>query len=290
MQRLVDITNFITTIPATFWGVVAGSFFSLGGVALTNRASNKRLIAQFAHERTARTADREFALRQKIYLDAIEAAFAGMACLSKFVDPDTKDSEIMRPYVEKGPAIARTQIIANESTARAITALTTELNSAVFKLSTRRIRLTVLKEQINATDNLIQRFEKNRDEMLALMTQYNLEGRQDPKRWQTIDGNFQFERKRIDEHIEQKKRLMLTRANLQLEMTSEVFDQLAGLQLAAVSTVLAIRDELELPIDGDTYRNMIEENLQRQREEAASFVAVLQNIIQQASGDSVAKQ
>jgi len=68
MQLLNDLLGLIVLIPGTFWGVVVGSFFSIGGVMLTNRANQRRLVAQFAHERQLRISEREHTLRKEVYL------------------------------------------------------------------------------------------------------------------------------------------------------------------------------------------------------------------------------
>ncbi len=46
MDVLAEVLRLIEKIPATFWGVVIGSFCTLGGVVLTNRANDKRLREQ----------------------------------------------------------------------------------------------------------------------------------------------------------------------------------------------------------------------------------------------------
>jgi hypothetical protein len=78
MSALAVFLQMLDAIPASFWGVVVGSFFSIGCVALTNRASDRRLRAQFEHEWKLKTKDREMALRKKVYLAAAEAIAAGV--------------------------------------------------------------------------------------------------------------------------------------------------------------------------------------------------------------------
>jgi len=60
----------IERIPATFWGVVIGSFFSLGGIVIANRANDRRLREQLKHDREMRNRDRELSLRKDVYLSA----------------------------------------------------------------------------------------------------------------------------------------------------------------------------------------------------------------------------
>jgi hypothetical protein len=47
------LETLLLRIPGTFWGVLAGSFFSLGGVILSNRNSARNQRLQLAADRAA---------------------------------------------------------------------------------------------------------------------------------------------------------------------------------------------------------------------------------------------
>jgi len=63
--------------------VLAGSFFSLGGVWLSNRNSARNLKAQLDHDRDIRAKEREMSMRKDIYLAAPEAIAAGYYAVAK---------------------------------------------------------------------------------------------------------------------------------------------------------------------------------------------------------------
>jgi len=46
----MGFVDLINAIPATFWGLVTGSFLTVLGVILTNAANTKRLRLQHEHE------------------------------------------------------------------------------------------------------------------------------------------------------------------------------------------------------------------------------------------------
>jgi hypothetical protein len=74
VSRLASCLTFLLVrIPGTFWGVLAGSAFSLGGVVLSNRNSARNLRLRLEAEREARNTEREMGLRKEIYLAAAEA-------------------------------------------------------------------------------------------------------------------------------------------------------------------------------------------------------------------------
>jgi hypothetical protein len=54
-----ELTDLAQKIPATFWGVLAGSFFTLVGVTFTNRSNDKRLSKQLAHDRQIKAKERD---------------------------------------------------------------------------------------------------------------------------------------------------------------------------------------------------------------------------------------
>ena len=113
---LDTIQQLLSVIPASFWGVVVGSFFSIAGVAITTRASDMRLRAQFEHERESKTKDREMSLRKDVFLSAAEAVVAGMNSIGRFANFDIPNDQLTEPYVEKAPLISKVHVIARTET------------------------------------------------------------------------------------------------------------------------------------------------------------------------------
>src|SRR5438093_10325384 len=127
MNAVTALFALIEKIPATFWGVVVGAFFALCGVALTNRANDRRLRAQLVHDRQIKDRDRELSLRKDVYLAAAEAISAGFMAVGRFPNLDLPNEEITAGYIEKSPSVAKVHVIAREETMRAVAILTGEL-------------------------------------------------------------------------------------------------------------------------------------------------------------------
>jgi hypothetical protein len=99
--------HLLGSIPGTFWGGVFGSFFSLAGVALSNRAADKRLRTQLEHERELRAKERELTLRKEIYLAGMEALQAGATIITDLANLDIPQEQIGKSYSEKAAAVAK---------------------------------------------------------------------------------------------------------------------------------------------------------------------------------------
>lgn len=278
------IIGLIEKIPPAFWGIIIGSFFSLGGVVLTNRANYQRLREQFTHDRELRIKDRDLALRKEVYLAAAEAVSAGFVAVGKFSNLDVPNEKVTEGYLEKAPAIAKVQIIANEETARAVASVANELGAVYLKLFTKRIPLNVLKMRITIMDNQIASFGKERDRMLELMTQHNLELSTDQRRFDAIKQKFDFEQKRVYEALEQRKGLQGQLTAGQLDISNMCVEESIRLNQLLVPAIIAVRKELELPIDEESYLRMVQDSSATQRTNMNGFLEEVRTLIVTESG------
>ncbi len=272
MNWFLEFVSFLEKFPPAFWGVVVGSFFSLGGVVLTNRANDRRMQAQLAHERELRNKERELALRKEVYLAAAEAISAGFISVSKFSNLDIPPDKVTGEYLDKAPAIAKVHVIATEATARAVVSVVGELSATFLRLFAKRVPLMLQKQQLTTLDAQISGFGKERDRMVELMKQHNLEGSVDDRRWGVIQGTFDFEQKRVTEALEQRKALTGALYALQLEYMKDCLEETMRLGRLLVPAIISVRKELDLPLDEATYVQVVEESPANQRKSLAEFL------------------
>jgi len=277
MWLLTGILKLLENIPASFWGIVVGSFFTLGGVVLTNRGNDRRLVTQIRNDRELRAKERELVLRKEVYLAAVEGLYAGFISIGRFADLNIPDNHLASGFAEKGSSVAKVQVIANEDTARAVITLASELQAIVLTLLTMRMPLTVMRAQIAQQDSLFATFGKEHDRIIELMKQYNLEGKSDQRQWATLQQNFQFEGSRIKTALESKSKIGAQLIAGQLELAQECFDAISRLSLLLVPAVIAIRKEIELPFDDIAYRQMVEVMVEKQNERIAKFLHELES-------------
>ena len=151
----MDIIALIEKIPATFWGVVVGSFFTITGVLLTNRSNTNRLRIQLDHDREIKKEERELTLRKEIYLAAAEAISSGIQMIGSIANLNVSYDKLMESFSEKAPAIAKVNVIANEDTIKALTAFMEELTSGLLRLSHQRIKLGAAQQKTINIQKLI---------------------------------------------------------------------------------------------------------------------------------------
>jgi hypothetical protein len=272
MNPITEFLHMLQSIPASFWGVVIGSFFSIGGVALTNRASDRRLRLQFEHERGLKTKDREMELRKEVYLAAAEAIAAGLHAISRFPNLDIPNDQITNAFIEKSPAISKIHVIATTETVQALTSFTGQLGALFLTLFAQRYELQKSKSAIIAIDSQVAEFGKERDRMLEMIKQHNIEGIVDDRRWNTLQNNFDFEQKRIRDGIANQKELHGDLYPRQLEFMRDCVTHTARLSQLLIPVLSSVRAELDLPLDDHAYRAIAKESLENQQAAIDAFV------------------
>jgi len=269
---LIAIVQLLDAIPASFWGVVLGSFFSITGVALTNRASDRRLLAQFEHEREWKTKDREMALRKEVFLSAAEAVVAGMNSIGRFVNFEIPNDQVTKSYLEKASAIFKVHVIARTETILPLAQFTSRLGALYLELFARRHELLREKNALALVDDQVAQFGKERDRILELIKQHNIEGVVDQRRWEVLQGNFDFEQKRINDGLAHRAELAAALQPKHLEFMRECLSRTRELGVMLIPILTAVRSELELPLDESTYRQAMVDNYAQQQQAIDGFI------------------
>lgn len=269
---LNTIAHYLNAIPASFWGVVVGAFVSIVTVALTNRAHDKRLRDQFEHEWATKTKEREMALRREVFLSAAEAISAGMSSIGRFANFDIPNDQVTEPYVEKAPAISKIHVIANTETILPLAQFTSRLGALYLELFARRYELMSEKNSIALIDDHIAQFGKERDRILEMIKQHNIEGIVDERRWQVLQNNFDFEQKRVDDGLARRAQLVAALQPKHLEFMRQCLSHTEQLGGMLIPVLTAVRRELELPLDEAAYRQAMVESHSQQRQAIDGFI------------------
>jgi hypothetical protein len=249
-----DILALIEKLPASFWGVVVGSFFTLSGVALTNRASDKRLRNQFEHERQQIATDREMMLRKEIYLAAAETISSSINAIFDFSNADRPYKEISYEYAKKIPIVSKVLIIASAKTIAALNIFSTELGATYVRLSAPHFRLVALRQQIINHDNNINNVIKKHNRLLEMMLQNNLNDGANQRQFQILQDSFDFETKSMEHSQKKRSELAQTLYPQQLELMQECMVQIDMLSMLVIPVLAAVREELQLPFNEESYR------------------------------------
>jgi hypothetical protein len=259
-------------IPATFWGLVVGSLFTLSGIYLTNRANDRRLRLQLQNDRELKNREREMTFRKDTYTAGVEAIAVSMSALSKFSDLSFSLKEVSTTYLEKSPALAKINLVAGEDTIRALTNFGTEFAGAYFRLVQQRMPLSTLHERIGLNVELVRGFEKTRDEMIELLRHHNIEGTKDSRIFDAIQRSFEFEADRIATTYKEIQQMKAELSAKHLPFARQCFVETTKVNRLLVPLLVAARMELELSISREKYDEILYQTQLRMEGQLDEFI------------------
>ncbi len=249
----------LAVVPGTFWGVLAGSFFTLLGIWLTNKATDRRQERQLTSDRDLKNRERELALRKDIYLGVMEAITAGLNGIPKFSNLDLTVDAVMADFTTKSAAITKYHAVAKVPTHRAISNLTNYIATTILQLSEARAPLERIKSDVSFADDQIRRISKEADRWLEEIKIENLAPVRDEPRMKKIKDNFEFEQGRVDKLIKEQDRRNQELSKLVPVFFNAIIGALAGAQRLLPPVIVEIRRELEIATDEAAYSAILDE-------------------------------
>jgi hypothetical protein len=281
------ITQFFDKLPATsqaaiiaslvtLCGAIATATIALMGIFVAHRGNEKRLVKQLNHNREQKRVDREMELRKAVYLEAAEAIDAGLIVIGGYANLAKTGDELFQKFSEKRGALSKVHLIGKESTVTDVLAFNVEFGEELKRLSLLRQPLTQIQDRINFLTDQINSSIKERDRMIDLMKQLNFEGNQEPHRWEFVKKTFEFEEKKINNAIKERESLHTQLKHDWAIFASECVAASNRVTQLVAPAVKAVRDELELPFNYETYKATIDESLNRQQESMATYLEQVQ--------------
>ena len=265
----MDISAFlelVEKIPAAFWGVLFGSFFSILGVWLTNRGSEVRLENQFKHERFVKSTERELTLKKDIYLDAAEAVSAAISSLANFGNLEMSNEKVLATYSQKSPSLAKVHVVGTMPTVNALFDLINEHSKQSLDLWVTRHQLNAQKTSISNLDTQVAVFQRVVDKSLEEITQFNKSGTVDDLKWERLQKHVDFDMKRLNDGLKRRSELFNALANEHVAFFDSCSRATIEVSRYVVPLVEAIRHELELPLDLAGYQARVDKSLSQQKQ------------------------
>lgn len=260
-------------IPGTFWGVLAGSLFSLGGVILANKNSARNQQVQLEADRRNKATDREMTLRKEIYLAAAEAIAVGFATIGRFSDLQREGDALIGQYIEKQPAIAKTYIVGNIETLTAILEVQGALDAAFNRLHVERLPGLKAKLDLAVARKQTDLALRRQTETLGLIRIESQNGRPDQSKWDALQAHFKFESDLVTVALQKQVPLEQAVSAAQLRLAESIGEDLVRLNSLLAPVIAAVRRELALPIDESSVNELVTRLARKQKEGLSSLVS-----------------
>lgn len=255
------IMNWLASIPHVVWAAVGASTITLLGV-----------FAQLKHDAKQRNIEREMKLRRDVYLPAAEHLATAIGYIAKLPNVDFDTQGEMAPIQSFIASAAKINVIGGDETIAATNILVGKFNSLVVQLMSKKLPLIKLKHEIKTLEKITENCQARRDAALADMKSLNFNKETDQGLWQLVQSQFssaqEDETKYQDELAGKRDSWM----KLTCDMLIECVKAGGQIQDFVTPVLLSIRKELDLPLDQERYRKIVEQIGQEGKQAFDEFI------------------
>jgi len=193
-------------------------------------------------------------LRTSVYLEATEAVVRSQALIGSLANPDVPETQAMATYQQDLAALGKIQVVGTEETVRAVATFSNAFTVAILDLSLRRGGLTLLQHKIKEQTELVEGAAKNRDDFRGQWYDAMLKKKDGPPDYykQNLD-NWTENHQEWSKELEALQRQEIV---VRFELMQAAFELAMSLGALMNPAVIAVRKELELPLDEKEFMKM----------------------------------
>jgi hypothetical protein len=271
------LLKILLKIPDVVWAAVIASLLTLGGVYLTNRGSYKRLLKQLEHESSQKDRERNMEIRRQVYLDAAEAITENHLILMKMSDLGISDSDLSKQFSKSAAIISKVYAIGSAKTVKTVSELTSAIGSRYLLLIAERIPLIQRKHEIEIQNELIMKASAERDQMIEIMKNVNLQGIQDDRLMSVAERNFKFQQDQVSKLLDKRNQLIEINGKEQIQLAMKCFQASREVSEYFAPAINSVREEMDIPFDEEAYRNTIEKGWEASEQSLKEFFSKITN-------------
>jgi ribosomal protein L3 len=256
MQWSVSIPQLLWLLVVT---VVAAGAIAVFGAWLGNRNSRRQLAMQLTADREQRERDRSMAVRREVYIPAAEAISRIQTLIGGFSDPAADQTSLSRRITTDLGSLARISVLGTDATVFAVSRLTSATMLAFLQLTAMRQKLLQrsgrLKTAVAARDAAVTQ----RQQIAELLRQGFVSGNRDPALLRRLQEQFDRDTKAAEARQTELERLLEEQTDEERELSLRIVETNQEVLKHVPDALIAVRRELELPVDEAALRRMFSE-------------------------------
>lgn len=266
----------LLSLPTVLWAGVIAAIVSLmgavGGVVLSNRSSERRLVTQLRHDSSEKQRDRVAALRKEVYLKLFEELSAVSAHLGALAGKDPVTENLGAPLQDVMSQLGKVQLVGAQQTALLAGEVSSLYGEALFRLMLAAKPMHDLKIDIDIADKTFREHMSEAQRVSREILAINESGKPDRDRLRALQNSFG--------HFQQQKQVSLEeRAGaseafnvLQKPFVQAVFGELKLIAPAQAKLMAAMREEIGLASDLEFMLERLEGTQARMRNAAGHLL------------------
>ncbi len=243
---------------------VVGAALVAGSIALVaawsgNKNSRRQLAMQLMADKQQRERDRSMAVRRDVYIPAAEAISRIQSAISELADLGTDHALLSGRITADLGSLAKISVLGTDVTVFAISRLTAATMLAYLQLIAMRQKLLQrhgkLKAALAARDAAISQ----RQQITELLRQAFVSGNKDSTLLHRLHAQFEGDTRAAEARQADVERLLEEEVNEERELSMRILATNQEVLKHVPDALIAVRRELELPVDEPALRRIFAE-------------------------------
>lgn len=253
----------IDSVPDVIWSGIIASLLTFIGVLWTNKGAEKRQILLLKFEKEKFQSQQKLALKKEVFI-GVSSHFS--ICLNgvvKLANLDFSHKHIEEELTSKSYFVANSYLVAKDDSLEKILEFSTEIAEVFPKLIPERIVLLDYKEAVSIYKNGIDNANKEKNRIVSIMKEFNLQGRNDKAVFDYLERDYKFQDSIIIENTEAIKKTQDELDKMHIEFCKKCFEEHSRLISLLPSVAIALRNELETETDSQKIMISLNKNVER---------------------------
>ena len=240
-------------------GAIAAGAIALLAVWLSNRSSRRQLAMLLLADKQQRERDRSTAVKRDVYIPAAEAISRIQTVITELADFGADHGLLSRRITADLGSLAKIGVLGTDATVAAISRLSAACTLCYLQLTTMRENLLQRQRKMQAALAARETAVHQSRQIADLFHQAFKTDNNDPTLLRRLQTQFEGDDKAAKERQAEVDYLLETQANEEREMRLRMLEMNQEVLKHVPDALIAVRRELELPINEEALRRMFAE-------------------------------
>src|ERR1019366_4424776 len=255
-------------VPATFWGVLAGSFFTLLCLFFSNK-----------HDFEMKKVEKDYVLKKEIYLKAAESISIKMNLLGQMADINFPQEKLSESLNGTGLAMGNVSLIAGKDTYKALQYFNVEYTATFLRVAAKRFPLVSKVRQRDFAMEQAKDQGMERSQLLRFQRDQILSGRIDEQQLKTIESMFKYAGDQHDKLLSEHSSLNRELATETFDFIRECYSEIQKLSKCITPLIASFRSELNIPFDVEFHERVTSEMFSKASQDLEDFIRSVSPLI-----------
>lgn len=216
--------------------------------------------------------EQEKQLKKEIYMQCVESLTRNISILPKFSNLELSNEVVAAVFDQEAAKIAKINVVGDEELVIGVLELMSELTTSTLDLLLDRTKILLLKGKHEKAQNILAEINERKSNIIQMMDKANLEGNNNKQYWELLNTKLEYENGKSEEFSEKFINLDTHLFQEHISYTEKCVKKYSEVAKKAPRVILAIREELDLPISKENFLKTYDRSVEDQYETFQKFL------------------